>query len=144
MESIDRSLDRLLVRDRLMANLAGAFGALAMLLAATGLYGVLAYTVARRSREIGIRMALGARRAEIVRLVVWDGGVLVVAGAGIGIPAALLLARGLSTQLFGLSPFNPTILAASVVVLLAVATAAAALPARQATRVDPLVAMRNE
>ena len=144
MESIDRSLDRLLVRDRLMANLAGAFGALAMLLAATGLHGVLAYTVARRSREIGIRVALGARRAEIVRLVVWDGGVLVVVGAGIGIPAALLLARGLSTQLFGLSPFNPTILAASVVVLLAVATAAAALPARQATRVDPLVAMRNE
>ena len=144
METAGTALERLLVRDRLMAHLAQAFGALAMLLAATGLYGVLAYTVARRSREIGIRMALGARRAEIVRLVVWDGGVLVVAGAGIGIPASLLLARGLSTQLFGLTAFSPTILAASVLVLLAVATAAATLPARQATRVDPLVAIRSE
>jgi predicted permease len=144
MESLDTSLERLLVRDRLMANLAGAFGVLAMLLAATGLYGVLAYTVARRSREIGIRMALGARRAEIVRLVVWDGGVLIVVGTGIGIPAALLVARGLSTQLFGLTAFSPTILAASVLVLLTVATAAAMLPARQATRVDPLVAIRSE
>jgi predicted permease len=144
METAAAALDRLLVRDRLMATLAQAFAVLAMLLAATGLYGVLAYTVARRSREIGIRMALGARRAQIVRLVVRDGGVLVVVGAGIGIPAALLLARGLSTQLFGLTAFSPTILSASVLVLLAVATAAATLPARQATRVDPLVAIRSE
>jgi predicted permease len=144
METIDKTLERTLVRDRLMANLAAAFGALAMLLAATGLYGVLAYTVARRSREIGIRMALGATRAEIARLVVWDGGVLVIAGAAIGIPAALLVARGLSTQLFGLTAFDPAILAASVLVLLVVATCAAYLPARQAARVDPLIAIRSE
>jgi len=144
MEMIDASLDRMLVRDRLMANLAAAFGALAMFLAATGLYGVLAYTVAGRSREMGIRMALGARRSEIVRLVVRDGGAMVVAGAAIGIPAALLVARGLSTQLFGLSAFSPAILAASVLVLLTVAACAAYLPARQATRVDPLVALKSE
>jgi predicted permease len=144
MEMVDASLDRMLVRDQLMANLAAAFGVLAMLLAATGLYGVLAYTVARRSREMGIRMALGARRSEIVRLVVRDGGAMVVAGGVIGIPAALLVARGLATQLFGLSAFSPAILAASILVLMTVAACAAYLPARQAMRVDPLVALKSE
>ena len=144
MEMVDASLDRMLVRDRLMANLAAAFGVLAMLLAATGLYGVLAYTVTRRSREIGIRMALGARRAEILRLVIQDGGAMVVAGAVFGIPAALLVARGLSTQLFGLAAFSPAILAASILVLMTGAACAAYLPARQATRVDPLVALKSE
>ena len=90
MDTVETTYRRLLVRDRLMANLAATFGVLAALLAATGLYGVLAYTVTRRAREIGIRMALGARRAEIARLVVRDGGLMVLVGAVIGLPAALL------------------------------------------------------
>lgn len=144
METVATTYARLLVRDRLTAKLAVAFGALAMLLAATGLYGVLAYTVARRAREIGIRVALGARRAEVVRLVVGDAGLLVVAGAAIGVPAALAAARGLSTQLFGLTAFDPVIVGVSLLTLLAVAACAAYLPSRQATRVDPLIALRSE
>jgi len=144
MDTVETTHRRLLVRDRLMANLAAAFGVLAALLAATGLYGVLAYTVARRAREIGIRMALGARRPEIARLVVRDGALMVLVGAVIGLPAALLAARGMAANLFGLTPFDPVIVGTAVLVLLAVATCAAYLPARHATRVDPLVALRSE
>lgn len=144
MDTVEATYRRLLVRDRLMANLGVAFGVLAALLAATGLYGVLAYTVARRAREIGIRMALGARRAEIARLVVRDGALMVLVGAVIGLPAALLAARGMAASLFGLTPFDPAVVGTAVLVLLAVATCAAYLPARHATRVDPLVALRSE
>ncbi|HLW97506.1 MAG TPA: ABC transporter permease [Candidatus Acidoferrales bacterium] len=137
-------IDLRLVRDRLTAKLSTFFGLVAMLLACIGLYGVLSYNVARRTGEIGVRMALGAQRSEILRLVLQD--VLVVAGIGtvVGLGAALAATRVLASLLYGLTARDPATLAVCAAILLAVAALAAALPAWRASRVDPMNALRYE
>jgi predicted permease len=130
--------------ERMVALLSAAFGFLATLLAAVGLYGVMTYTVARRTREIGIRMALGAPARRVLAMVLREVALLAAVGIAMGLPAAWALARVLRAQLFGLSPHDPLTAAAAVLLLAAVTLAAGFLPARRATRVDPLVALRAE
>jgi ABC-type antimicrobial peptide transport system permease subunit len=124
--------------------LAGGFGLLALILAAIGIYGVLSYSVSRRTREIGVRIALGATRGEVARLVMREGLVMTAAGTLIGLAAALGLTRFLSSVLFEVSPGDPATYLAVAAVLIAVALLATLLPARRATSVDPLVALRAE
>ncbi len=128
----------------LVARLSDAFGAVALLLAAIGLYGVTAYRVARRTNEIGLRMALGATRVDIAAMVV--RGAVSQTGIGLlaGVPLALIGARALQHQLFGVSPFNVPILAAAAAVVGACALVASALPARRATAIQPIDALRSE
>ncbi len=130
-----------LTRDRLMATLAGAFGLLAGVLATIGLYGVIAYMVARRRNEIGIRMALGADRRGVVRLVLREAAVLVVVGLAVGAGLALWAGRAAASLLFGLKPNNPAALAGAMALLAAVALAASYAPARRAARLDPMQAL---
>jgi len=128
----------------MLAALASSFGAVALVLAAVGLHGLLAYMVARRTPEIGVRMALGARRSEVVWLVFRQSATLTSIGLVVGLTAAALLTRYVRGMLFGLSPLDPvTFLAVSLIFLL-VAALASFLPARRATVIDPLVALRCE
>jgi putative ABC transport system permease protein len=129
---------------RFFAFLAAAFAGLALVLAAIGIYGVMAYVVAQRTTEIGVRMALGASRREVFGLVVGDGLRIAVLGVAIGIAGSLAIARWLTTLLFGVAPGDPLTLAATAAVLLVVAAAACYLPARRAAGVDPIVALRAE
>jgi putative ABC transport system permease protein len=131
-----------MVRPRLFAVLLGIFAGVAMVLAAIGIYGVLAYLVAQRTREIGIRMALGARGAQVVALVLRQTALLTVVGIAIGLGGAALLSGYLEGLLFGLTPLDTTTFMAVVVMFGAVAAVASYVPARRATRVDPLVALR--
>ena len=128
--------------ERMVAALSVSFGVLATMLAAIGLYGVMSYAVARRTREIGIRMALGAERRGVMWLVLREVAVLAVVGVGIGLAGAFYLTRQVESQLFGLSPQDPVTLAGAVTILLVVALLAGFLPARRATAIDPLVALR--
>jgi ABC-type antimicrobial peptide transport system permease subunit len=120
------------------------FGASALLLAALGVYGVVTYSVLQRHREIGLRMALGAQRVNIYRLVFRDGLLPVLAGAAAGIGLAFGLGRAIGSLLFGVSPYNPAIAAGTVCLLLAVGTVACLLPARKAAGVEPMEALRGE
>jgi predicted permease len=133
-----------LLRERLMAMLSGFFGVLALVLATIGLYGILSYGVASRTNEIGIRIALGASTREVVSLILRESLLLVLIGIVAGIPAVLVVARFAETLLFDLSPIDPLSLTVAALVMLAVAIVAAYLPARRATRIDPLVALRYE
>ncbi|HXF26920.1 MAG TPA: ABC transporter permease, partial [Bryobacteraceae bacterium] len=130
--------------ERMMAALSSAFGFLALLLACVGLYGVMAYRVARRTNEIGIRMALGAQRGDVVRMVLHETLVLVAAGIVIGIPAALLLSRLTASLLYGIRPADPASIVAAIAIMLASAIAAAYFPARRASRINPMQALRCE
>jgi predicted permease len=131
-------------QERLIAQLVGFFGALALILACIGLYGVMAHGVARRTNEIGIRMAFGARGGNIAWMVLRETLYLVLAGLVIGVPAALIGARLISAQLFGMSPTDPVTLISAAMVLTLVALLAGYLPARRASRVNPLTALRYE
>jgi len=137
-------IEESLLRDRLMAVLAGAFGLLASLLAAIGLYGVIAYAVARRSREIGIRMALGAQPSAVVALVLRQGLGLAAAGLGVGAVIALGAAFALSRALYGVSIVDPMAWGATIAILVTVAALANVVPARRAAVVDPSSALRAE
>jgi predicted permease len=131
-------------QERLIARIASWFGLLALALACMGLYGVLSYGVARRTREIGIRMALGAARSGILQMVLREAMILAVLGACIGVPCAFAANHLLTRMLFGLKPTNPVVLFAVTALLLVVAMAAACFPARKASAVDPMVALRHE
>jgi putative ABC transport system permease protein len=120
------------------------FACIALFLAAVGLYGVVASTVSQRTHEIGLRMAIGAQRTDVLRLLVGGGMKLAVAGVAIGIACALGLARFVSTMLFEVTPFDPASYSATALVLLVVAALACYVPARRAMRVDPIVALRQE
>ena len=142
--TLDKQLHQNLNQERLIAQLVSFFGAVALILACIGLYGVMAHGVARRTNEIGIRMALGARGGNIAWMILRETLYLVLAGLVLGVPAALLGARLISTQLFGLSPTDPLTLVGAAVVLTIVALLAGYLPARRASRVNPLSALRYE
>jgi putative ABC transport system permease protein len=129
---------------RLSALLLGVFAALALLLSAVGTYGVIAHSVAQRTRELGIRMALGAERADVLRMVARDGLTLACAGVALGIVAALGLTQFLSSMLFSVRPADPLTFAGVSILLVAVALFSSYIPARQATKVDPMVALRYE
>jgi putative ABC transport system permease protein len=133
-----------LLRERLMATLSGFFGALAAVLAVIGLYGVISYMVARRTNEIGIRMALGANGAGIVRLILREALLLLGIGLVVGAALALAAARTASSMLFGLKPYDPPTLIFAMTALALVAIAASYIPARRAAGVDPMVALREE
>jgi len=140
----EEQIDQLLYQERLVASLSALFGALALLLDCIGLYGLLSYEVARRTREIGIRLALGAPQREVLRLVIRRGFALVFAGGAIGVAAAAGITRYLQSLLYGVKPMDPYTFAAAIVLLMAVAVLACYLPARRAMRVDPMVALRYE
>lgn len=144
MVTFNEQVSRNFNQERLVARLASLFGALALVLACIGLYGVLAYGVARRTQEIGIRVALGAARSGILRMVLSEALLLAGVGVLIGIPSALGASRLLSSMLFGLKATNPLILSAVTLLTLLVAMAAAYFPAHKAAAVDPLVALRHE
>lgn len=133
-----------IVQERMLATLAGAFGGLALALACIGLYGLIAYNVARRIREIGIRMALGAQAPRVVALVIGGGARLVLIGVAVGLPIAWMASRWLKSLLFGLTPGDPWTLAGAIAALVTAALVAAYLPARRASHVDPLEALRQE
>jgi len=135
-------LARDLARERVVAYLAFGFGALTLLLASLGLYGVLSYGVARRTQELGVRMALGARRIEVMRLVLGQSAKMTAAGIALGIAGAAASARYLSGMLFGVALFDAGALAGVSLGFAAVSLLASYLPARRATRVDPIVALR--
>jgi putative ABC transport system permease protein len=140
----DRQIREGLIRERLMAWLAGAFGVLAAILAIVGLYGVISYRVLKRQNEIGIRLALGASRQQIVLLILREVVVLLLIGLGIGTAVSLAAARGARSLLFGLSPNDIPTLVASVCLLALVAGGASFVPALRASRVDPIIALRQD
>ena len=139
-----QQIDRLLFQERLVARLSAFFGLLALVLACIGLYGLLSYEVSRRTREIGIRMALGAQEGDVLRLVVKQGFALAVVGAAVGMGVALGVTRYLTSMLYGVHANDPVTIGAVAVLLGLVALAACYIPARRATRVDPMVALRYE
>jgi putative ABC transport system permease protein len=124
--------------------LLGAFAVLALVLASVGIYGVMAYSVSQRTHEIGIRMALGARGSNVLGMVVGEALVLTLTGAGLGLAGALALTRLLSSLLYNVRPTDPLTLALVSLALLGVSALASYIPARRATRVDPMVALRYE
>jgi predicted permease len=144
MRTTEEQISNSLSTERLIASLSAVFGFLATLLATIGLYGVMAYTVARRTREIGIRMALGAAQSKVVWMVMKEVLVLVAMGVGVGLPAALALTRLVRSQLFGIAPNDPSTLVMAAAGLAVVASAAGYIPALRASRVDPILALRYE
>ena len=144
MKTMAVQVDESLFVERMVAVLSVAFGGLATLLAAIGLYGVMSYAVARRTREIGIRMALGAERSRVLWLVLREVAVMAVVGILGGLSAALWLTRQVQSQLFGLSPTDPLTLSVATILLAVVAIGSGYIPARRATAIDPILALRSE
>ncbi|HEY2381089.1 MAG TPA: ABC transporter permease [Terriglobia bacterium] len=144
MNTMRSLVDRSLAPREVLAKLSSFFGLLALLLAAIGLYGVMSYGVARRTSEIGVRMALGAVPGSVLRMILGEVFLMVAIGIAVGIPASMLAARWVASQLFGIAPGDPVALAAAAVILTAVALVAGFLPARRAANTDPLEALRYE
>jgi putative ABC transport system permease protein len=142
--SLEQIVNHAVAPRRLITNLIGGFSSLALALASLGLYGMIAYSVGQRTREIGIRLALGAQRQDVLRLVVSEGLKMVMIGVALGLAAALLVTRVLGTMLFGVSAFDPFTFAITPTILIIVALAACFIPACRATKVDPMVALRHE
>jgi putative ABC transport system permease protein len=142
--TLSTQVNESLTRERLLATLSGFFGALALLLATIGLYGVMSYNVARRRNEIGIRMALGAEQQRVLRMVLREVAILIVAGLAIGLAAALATTRFIASFLYGIKSTDPLTLFAAAAVLAIVAAIAGYYPARQASRLDPMAALREE
>jgi predicted permease len=144
IKTLNQQIDSSLVQERLVAVLSEMFGLLALLLTCIGLYGLMAYTVNRRTSEIGIRMALGAERGRIARMVLRETLFLIVCGIVLGLPGAVLASRLIVGQLFGLKPIDPITFSAACLVMIAVGVAASYLPARRAASVDPMQTLRTE
>ena len=144
MKTLESQLDETLMSDRLVAMLSAGFGFLATLLASIGLYGVMAFVVARRRRELGIRMALGARPGLVLWLVMREVMVLLAIGLAVGIPAAMALGQLVAAQLYGIQPRDPWIAGGTVLLLAAVSAAAGLIPAHRASRINPILALRYE
>jgi predicted permease len=144
MKTLEGQLDETLLSDRLIATLSGAFGLLATILASVGLYGVMAFVVARRRKELGLRLALGAAPGGVLWLVMREVLVLLAIGLALGIPAAIGAGRFVSSQLYGIEPNDPWIAVSTVALLALVSAAAGLIPARRASRIDPILALRYE
>src|SRR5215469_11584108 len=144
LKTLGRQLDETLLTERLIALLSAGFGLLATLLATIGLYGVMAFVVARRTKELGVRMALGARPTSVIWLVMREVLVLLAIGLAVGIPAALGLGRFIAAQLYGVKASDPMIASVSILGLAAVAALAGLIPAMRASRIDPILALRYE
>jgi predicted permease len=144
IDAMETVMARSFAEQRFLMILMGIFAALALVLAAVGIYGVLSYQMAQRTREMGIRMALGARSADVLALVVREAMSVVLVGLAMGIAGGLVLSRFLASELFGVTPDDPVTFAGVTIVLAGVALAASYLPAHRATRVDPMVALRHE
>jgi ABC-type antimicrobial peptide transport system permease subunit len=143
-ETLKTEIRDSLLRERLMATLSGFFGFLAVVLATIGLYGVISYTVARRTSEIGIRVALGAQRGHVVGMIMREAGTMLVAGLAIGAILALVAARAAGSLLYGLKPGDPFTLTLAIAGLSLIASAASFLPAHRAAALDPMQALREE
>jgi ABC-type antimicrobial peptide transport system permease subunit len=137
-------IEETLFQERFVSRLSSFFAVLALVLACIGLYGLLSYEVARRTRELGIRMALGAQRRELMRLVVRRGLLLALAGTVIGIGSAMSVTRLMAAMLYSVRPYDPATFASIGILLVLVALAACLIPARRAMRIDPMVALRYE
>ena len=144
IHTIPVQIDQRLVRDRLTAHLSSFFGTVALLLACIGLYGVLSYNVARRTSEIGLRMALGAQKKDILRMILREALLVSAIGAAAGLCAALAATQILQSMLYGVTAHDPLTLAGAAGILLAVAILAGAIPAWRASRVHPMAALRYE
>jgi len=144
MKTLERQLDETLSTERLIAVLSAAFGILATVLAALGLYGVMAFMVARRTKEIGLRMALGAPQSQVIWMVMRETLVVLGAGLAVGIPATFAVSKYVSTQLYGVKATDIVSAAAALVLLTLVAAGAGFLPARRASTIDPIQALRYE
>lgn len=144
LRSFDEQINQLISNERMLSFLAAAFGIVATILASIGLYGVLALAVARRTKEIGIRLALGAKASSVIGLVLGEILLMIAGGIAVGVPCALLLARYVESQLFGLKAADPISLGGAVGLLVSVALLAAWLPARRATRVNPIEVLHYE
>jgi ABC-type antimicrobial peptide transport system permease subunit len=137
-------VERRFAQEKIFAQAYTLFGALALLLAGIGLFGLMSYSVSRRTNEIGIRMALGARSGDVLRLVMRESMILVAVGVVIGVGVALGVSRFVATLLFGLAPTDATSIAAATGIMVVVSALAGFLPARRAARVDPMIALRYD
>jgi ABC-type antimicrobial peptide transport system permease subunit len=144
MQSVEGRLDETLLTDRLIAMLSAGFGLVATLLASVGLYGVMAFVVAQRRKELGIRLALGAQPGFLVWIVMREVLLLLALGLAIGIPSAMALGQYVASQLYGIHARDPITAGATVVLLTLVSTAAGLIPAQRASRIDPMLALRTE
>jgi putative ABC transport system permease protein len=144
IRTMEDALSASLARRRLSALLTGFFAALALLLAAIGVYGALAWTVNERTREIGVRVALGAQRSDVLKMVIGQGMKLTLTGLAFGLAASLLAARAMKSLLFGVGAGDPMTFAVIALLLVCIALLACYLPARKAKKVDPVVAIRSE
>lgn len=141
---LDAIIDQRITQDRILGRLSTVFGMAGLLLAAIGLYGVLSYAVGRRTGEIGIRKALGAREQVVILMIMRETGLLLAIGFGAGLALTLATTRLISSRLYGLAPTDPVALASAIILLATVAFLAAWVPAYRASRIDPLVALRYE
>ena len=141
--SMDANIERSYWQQALYGKMFGAFAVIALLLAAVGVYGVISYAVSQRTQEIGVRVALGAQRRDVLRLIVGHGALLGAMGITIGLAGALAVTRFLRTMLFGVSPFDPVSFAGVTVLLTGIVLLASYIPARKATRMDPVEALRH-
>jgi predicted permease len=144
LKTQEAQIDDLLAQERLFASLVSLFSAITLALACVGLYGSVAYTVTRRTRELGVRMALGANRAAVLRMLLGQVAITVGVGLAIGLPATWMLTRVIESQLYGIKAHDPVSMGTAALAVLLVAMIAALLPARRALRIDPLRALRYE
>jgi ABC-type antimicrobial peptide transport system permease subunit len=144
IKTLSQQVDAALGRESLIAGVSSSFAVLALLLACIGLYGVVSYAVAGRTREIGVRMALGARRPNILAMVLREALLLALLGVGIGLAASMALAGAVSSQLYGLKPTDPYTMVGASLLLIVAAGLAGFMPAHRASRVDPMTTLRAE